>query len=354
MGTEPSTEGNHSSVATTSNHQLSNIIFYAHLSSTCNLPRQGRTHLVETMDPARLVVLLLLCCVSHGREPAARRPREVDALLRAAHLVRAVGTEARENVARRANGGARLEDAALAAFAHHGSQLPRWALLHALAEEHERLSWREDATGAWHGARAACLYGTALSSPALARLHPSDFSALFNRSALAMQRLLPRPVQPKPASHRSTPGPAATAAVPAAEEQVKQCAATRVEYERWRGKRDDVTNFALGSAFHPLRVAGGLEGQQTVHIDDVRQSFRSASLHDSMRPVVEKLWPDFSPDSGAMGGSAHALMHGLGTDLRHVLEAVQRWRKNKTRADKVSVFEQTHHPHACAYACMCM
>ena len=42
-----------------------------------------------------------------------------------------------------------------------------------------------------------------------------------------------------------------------------------------------------------------------------------------MRPVVQRLWPDFSPDGGV--GAAHALASNTGTDLREVIAAIERW-----------------------------
>ena len=265
-----------------------------------------------------------LACVASGRAgfETTRRSNEVHDLLRATHLVRALLTEARENDA---ESGRAHQDAALVMIAKEGSLLPRWAMLHALAEEHERLSWREDAVGLWHGARAACLYSEALASPALTRLSASEFSSLFNRTALTVQRLMSRAKSPL---DTQSPRPPLLLPGAALEEQDKQCTATKVEYERWRDKRDEVTNFALASSFHPLRwlSSGGLAGKQTVHISEIRGAFRSASLDAVMRPVVARLWPDFSPEGGA--GAARALADNSGVDLREVLAAVDLWRSS--------------------------
>ena len=146
----------------------------------------------------------------------------------------------------------------------------------------------------------------------------STFSALFGGAALTMLRLMPGP-GPPPLS----PPPILLQPGAGKQEQHKQCAATTVEYERWRDKRDEVTNFALASVFHPLRwiSSGGLAGKKTVHIDEVRRAFCAASLDHVMRPVVEKHWPSFSPEGG--GGAARALTGNTGTDLREVLAAVQ-------------------------------
>ena len=259
---------------------------------------------------------VLMICLASGRAGVESGLPEVHDLLRATHSVRAMVTEARESGVK--NGQTHREEA-LARLAATGTTLPRWALMHALAEEHERLGWQEDDAGRWHRKRAACLYGEALASPALARLPAHDFSVLFNRTALAIRRLLPRsnlPPRPQPGLSRGA----------ALQEQEKQCEATMVEYDRWKGKRDQVINFALGSAFHPLRwlLADGLYGKQTVHIEDVRRAFANASLHSVMRPVVEQLWQDYSPDAG--GGAAAFLAANAGADLREVLTAVGQWR----------------------------
>jgi len=267
---------------------------------------------------------MLLICLASGRTGVESGLPELHDLLRATHLVRAMVTEAREDESRSADSGHAHREEALVRLAETGSQLPRWALIHALAEEHERLGWREDDTGRWHRKRAACLYGEALASPALAQLPPHDFSALFNRTAFSMRRLMPHS---NPA--KQPPGLAHGEAL---KEQEEQCAATMVEYERWKGKRDDVINFALGSAFHPLRwlSADGLSGKRNVHIEDVRRAFRDASLHSVMRPVVEQLWQDYSPDAG--GGAATSLAANTGADLREVLAAVGRWRSSSSSA----------------------
>jgi len=285
--------------------------------------------------------LLLLVCVACGPAGAAEPGfSEVQELLRATHYVRAMVTEAHDND----RGGTR-QDVALLELTQAERRFQRWALLYALAEEHERLSWREDGAGPWHGERAACLYIEALASEALGRLPQPDFSALFNRTALAVQRLMPPPAPPPPA-----PPPAGLSRRAAQKEQDTQCAATRVEYERWRDKRDDVTNFALGSAFHPLRwlTSEGLATKKTVHIDEVRSAFRHPSLDATMRPVVENFWRDFSPEGGV--GAADALADNSGTDLREIMAAVHRWRETGLHVKVGGARVQWWHEllHACA------
>ena len=106
-----------------------------------------------------------------------------------------------------------------------GCSFPRWAIFHALAEEHERLSWGEEfgggaEGGTWAGqrrSRAAQLYAMALASPTLANMSPAAFSAAFNRSAAAIRRLS---LPPQAKSRRDSGAPLfsdAAAAAAAAE-----------------------------------------------------------------------------------------------------------------------------------------
>lgn len=76
-----------------------------------------------------------------------------------------------------------LLDSALVRIASVGSQVPRWALLIAIAEEHERLSfidsdWREERAG-----RAACLYSLALELFPRGLVGTVAWAAIFNRTA---------------------------------------------------------------------------------------------------------------------------------------------------------------------------
>lgn len=283
------------------------------------------------MRDVGLLVLVLHLCLAGSGCAGLQRHTVLDDLLRASHYVRALITESQQNDL---VGESERQETAVADLATAGAKVPRWALLHALAEEHERLSWREGSAGSWHGERAACLYSHALASRALRRLPAQEFSALFNRTALTIERL-------SRISQRSSTGPPSVSNDPGAQarltasrvfqEQDEQCAATMVEYERWRDKRDEVINFGLASAFHPLRwlSSEGLATKKTVHVRELRHAFESRSLDNVMRPVVKHLWRNFSPEQG--DGVSKSFAANSGTDLREVLKAVGKWRQSTHR-----------------------
>ena len=130
----------------------------------------------------------LLICVASGRAGVDSGLPEVHDLLRATHSVRAMVTEARESGVK---SGHTHREEALARLAETGTKLPRWALMHALAEEHERLGWQEDDAGRWHRKRAACLYALLLYPSNHASTHAvtneADGIANAPRGGLAVQ-----------------------------------------------------------------------------------------------------------------------------------------------------------------------
>ena len=290
-----------------------------------------------------VVLVLQLCLVGSGSVGVQQRA-VLDDLVQTTHYVRALITESQQNDLL---GESERQAEALKELATVGAKAPRWALLHALAEEHERLSWREGSTGSWHGARAACLYSKALGSRALRSLPAHEFSGLFNRTALAIRRLSKENFQCSSTGGQNSlsndSGPPASMpglnASRVLQEQDEQCAATRVEYERWRDKRDEVINFALASAFHPLKWLSteGLATKKTVHISELREAFASASLDSVMRPVVKHLWQNFSPERGE--GVAKSLAANSGTDLREVLTEVRKWRSGTGTQSAVDVID---------------
>lgn len=128
---------------------------------------------------ARLLTLALLSVLSL---PAPTGGSAALDLARAAGAVRAfLDVAARGNAT--GNGQGLDLTPAAEALAATGNALPRWAILHAVAEEHERLSWLDNGLGTWHRARAACLYAMALESPTLGALPPREFAEVLGGAA---------------------------------------------------------------------------------------------------------------------------------------------------------------------------
>jgi hypothetical protein len=241
------------------------------------------------MVGARLLSLALISLIaidtSAGGSPALD-------LARAASAVRAfLSVAARSNAT---NDGSQLLQAA-ETLATAGNRLPRWAILHAVAEEHERLSWVDGGLSSWHGARAACLYRMVLESPALEMLKAKIFAELFGGAARAVATLKREIGEPLSQEGQiSLLGPAASRTA-----QEKQCNATMVEHERWKAKRESVANFARQSPFSGFREE---------HLDSLAQ-----------------LWPNFSPEGAGEAFESHVRPRAE-TDLRATLAAVDEWR----------------------------
>jgi hypothetical protein len=133
----------------------------------------------------RLLTLALLSVISLPTPTGGSAALD---LARAAGAVRAfLAVAARGN----ATGNGQGQDLmpAAEALAAAGNAVPRWAILHAVAEEHERLSWLDNGLGGWHSARAACLYAMALESPTLGALPPREFAEVLGGAAKAIGTL---------------------------------------------------------------------------------------------------------------------------------------------------------------------
>lgn len=128
------------------------------------------------------LLLALLTAETCLQAASAQRSGALHRLVRLVGEVRAsmVEISAAEGTA---DGHPSLLDSALVRIASIGSQVPRWALLVAIAEEHERLSfidsdWREERAG-----RAACLYSLALELFPRGLVGTGAWAAIFNRTA---------------------------------------------------------------------------------------------------------------------------------------------------------------------------
>lgn len=266
------------------------------------------------------VILLVLCLAD-----ASGRLREVEVLQEAVSMVRAVMLAAAQPPSPSSN--SELTEA-LQALVQRSKAFPRWALLHAVAEERERLSWRQDRSRIRHAHRAACLYSAALKSSELDRISAKEFSDLFGRTARSIPQLLALARQPV-----ASVGDGAEGTCRGAEEcsevqafvgsdeealqaQEKQCAATLIESERWVEKRHAVQQFIRGSVFDPLRWVPTLRSRAAVE-ESIRRgasALHSEELLQRLEAEVSRRWTHFSAD-----GAGEALRSNAGTDLRAVL-----------------------------------
>jgi hypothetical protein len=208
-----------------------------------------------------------------------------------------------------------------------GCSYPRWAILHALAEEHERQSWGEESGGGaeggvWAGRRrerAAQLYSDALASPALAGMPPHAFSAAFNRTAAAIRRLRGGSY----AARRREPALFLDAAAAAAAAE-RQCNATKVEHDRWRGNRASVRAFARAApSFAPRSRRRPSPTTKTVAPAAGRSGTQNGgggvAPAGDFSEELRRRWPGFSPV-----GAGEALHRRRHTDLRAALRAADR------------------------------